>query len=98
MDFFVVIFVLAGLMLSGTLLGLIPFFLGRYMGKPGLGKLGLLCCILSSILLLQLPVAIGFVLAVIIKKQDFYWPQRSAAPRQQSYQSQPVQQSPAAGI
>ena len=78
MNFFDFIIGLAVLLLSGTLIGLLPFFLGRYMGKPGLGKLGLLCCILTSVLFLHLPVAIGFVIALFVKRTDFIWPRRSA--------------------
>ena len=70
---------LAVLMLGGLLWGLIPFFLGRYMGKPGLGKLGLLCCMLSGMLGLSLPVLIGFVIAIFVKRTDFIWPQRNVS-------------------
>ena len=79
----VVYFILgaAALMLSGALVGLLPLLLGRYFNRPELGKLGMLCCTFSGLLPgLQLPVAIGFLLAIFIKKTDFVWPQRSAAP------------------
>lgn len=63
------------LMLLGALAGLLPLLLGRYYGRPGLGKLGMLCCTFSGLLPgLQLPVAIGFTLAIFLKKEDFVWP------------------------
>lgn len=71
----------AALMLLGALVGLLPLLLGRYFNRPGLGKLGMLCCTFGGLLPgLQLPVAIGFILAIFIKKTDFIWPQRGAAP------------------
>ncbi len=79
----VVYFILgaAALMLLGALVGLLPLLLGRYFNRPGLGKLGMLCCIFGGLLPgLELPVAIGFVLAIFIKKTDFVWPQRSPSP------------------
>lgn len=59
-----------------ALLGLVPFFIGLYIGKPGLGKLGLLCTTLCGVLYvwLAVPVAIGFVVAVFVKKEDFVRP------------------------
>lgn len=63
------------LMLLGALAGLLPLLLGRYYGRPGLGKLGMLCCTFSGLLPgLQLPVAIGFTLAIFLKKEDCVWP------------------------
>lgn len=71
----------AALMLMGALVGLLPLLLGRYFSRPGLGKLGMLCCTFSGLLPgLQLAVAIGFILAIFIKKEDFIWPQQGAAP------------------
>lgn len=65
------------LMLLGALVGLLPLLLGRYFNRPGLGKLGLLCCMFSGLLPgLELITAIGFILAIFIKKTDFIWPQR----------------------
>lgn len=59
-----------------ALLGLVPFFLGLYMGKPGLGKLALLCTALCGLLYvwLAVPVAIGFTVAIFIKKGDYIRP------------------------
>lgn len=82
----------AALMLSGTLVGLLPLLLGRYFNRPGLGKLGMMCCTFSGLLPgLQLPVAISFVLAIFIKKTDCVWPQRSTAPPQASPAPRPMQ-------
>ncbi len=70
----------AVLILMGAAVGLLPLLLGRYYGRPGLGKLGMLCCTISGLLPgLQILVAAGFVIAILIKKTDFVWPQRSAA-------------------
>ena len=80
--------------LSGALLGLVPFFLGRYFAKPGLGKLSLLICTLTGILVpftgnffWPLPVCVAFSIAVFVKKHDFLWPQK-----QQPQQQRPAQQ------
>lgn len=82
----------AVLMLLGALVGLLPLALGRYFNRPGLGKLGMLCCTFSGLLPgLQLPVAIGFVLAIFIKKTDFIWPQHGAAPVQSQSSYSPPQ-------
>lgn len=71
----------AALLLAGAVVGLLPLLLGRYFNRPGLGKLGMLCCTFSGLLPgLQVPVAVGFILAVFIRKTDFIWPQRDAVP------------------
>lgn len=62
-------------MLSGAVVGLIPFFVGKYMGKPGLGQLGWKWTMVSGLLFLQVPVAIGFVVAIIVRPNDYYPPQ-----------------------
>lgn len=67
-------------MLSGAVVGLIPFFVGKYMGKPGMGELGWKWTMVSGLLFLQVPVAIGFVVAMIVRPGDYYPPQRAAAP------------------
>ena len=59
-------------MLSGAVIGLIPFFVGKYMGKPGLGQLGWKWSMVSGLLFLQVPVAIGFVVAIIVRPTDYY--------------------------
>ena len=81
------IMTIIGQFLVGALFGLIPFFLGRYFGKPGIGKLGLLCCTLSGLIYLFLPCAIGFSIAVFVAKNDYARPQRQQAPKQQQTQT-----------
>lgn len=72
-------------MLVGAVVGLIPFFVGRHMGKPGLGRLGWLCCTIGGLLFLSVLVAVGFVVAIIVCRNDYYFPQPArrtpAAPR-----------------
>lgn len=58
-------------MLWGAVVGLIPFFLGRYMGKPEMGRLGWKWSMVSGLLFLSLPVAIGFVVAIIVCRYDY---------------------------
>lgn len=65
-------------MLGGAVIGLIPFYIGRYMGKPGLGKLGWTWCLVSGILFLSVPVAIGFLVAIFVRDRDYYPPGPSA--------------------
>lgn len=66
-------------MLSGAVVGLIPFFVGKYMGKPSLGQFGWKWTMVSGLLFLQVPVAIGFVVAIIVRPNDYY-PPRSTKP------------------
>lgn len=74
----------AALMLAGALVGLLPLLLGRYLNRPGLGQLGMLCCIFSGLVPgLTLLTAIGFILAMFIKKTDFVWPQRGGEAREE---------------
>lgn len=87
---FSVIVCAAVLMLAGALFGLLPLLLGRYFNRPGLGKLGMVCCIFSGLVPgLEVAVAIGFVLAIFLKKTDFDWPQRSASPTPSQYRPAP---------
>lgn len=85
MGFLEFILGLALLLLAGAVVGLIPFFVGRHMGKPGWGRLGWLCCTLGGVLYLSVPAAIGFVVAIIVCRKDFCFPQPArsapAAPR-----------------
>ena len=72
----------------GALLGLIPFCIGRRIGKPGMGRLALLCCTLSGLLFLSFPVTIGFIVALYVSNRDCNFPQSSGgtapAPRSSS--------------
>ena len=59
-------------MLGGALFGLIPFFLGKHMGKPNLGRLGWKWCTVAGLLFLQVPVALGFIVAIFVRDYDYY--------------------------
>lgn len=74
MFFFEVLFFMAFSMLSGAVFGLIPFFVGKHLGKPNLGQLGWKWTMVSGLLFLQVPVAIGFVVAIIVRNFDYYPP------------------------
>lgn len=58
-------------MLWGAVVGLIPFFVGKYMGKPEMGRLGWKWSMVSGLLFLSLPVAVGFVVAIIVCRYDY---------------------------
>lgn len=77
MNPFMIIAAIAGLLLGGALLGLLPLLVGRGTGKPELGKLGMLASTLSGLVFLSLPVAVGFLIAILVKAED-YVPRRSA--------------------
>lgn len=68
-DYFLI---LLASVLAGAVIGLIPYFMGRYMGKPELGQLGMIFCTLSGLLHWGLPflVALGFVFAIFLVKED----------------------------
>lgn len=72
--FFDVLLGMALSMLSGAVFGLIPFFAGKHLGKPNLGQLGWKWTMVSGLLFLQVPVAIGFVVAIIVRNYDYYPP------------------------
>lgn len=78
--FFDVILYMGLSMLSGAVFGLIPFFLGNHMGKPGLARLGWQWTMVSGLLFLQVPVAVGFVVAIIVRQTDYYPRQHVSAP------------------
>lgn len=77
MEPFMVIAVCAALLLGGALLGLLPLLVGRSTGKPELGKLGMLASTLSGLIFLSLPVSVGFLIAILVKTED-YVPRRAA--------------------
>lgn len=64
--------VLIASVIVGAVMGLIPYFLGRYMGKPELGQLGMIFCALSGLIHWGLPflVAICFVFAIFLMRGD----------------------------
>lgn len=60
--------------LIGALVGLIPYFLGKYMGKPELGQLGMIFCSLTGLFWwpLSFIVMVGFLFAVFMMKEDIH--------------------------
>lgn len=72
--------------LFGALMGLVPYFVGKNTGKPNLGMLGFKWCIgvgVATAGSLAIPVAVGFVVALIVKDRDYYPavpPQSAPAP------------------
>lgn len=72
--YLVILIALCGL--AGAVIGLLPFFIGKYTGKPNLGKLGWKWCIGTGVSVLfawlTIPVAIGFVIAIIVRDRDYY--------------------------
>lgn len=99
MNPFLILAAIAGLLLGGALLGLLPLLVGRSTGKPELGKLGMLASTLSGLLFLSLPVSVGFLIAILVKNEDFH-PNRStcaaSARAAQAMQStQTIQSMPA---
>lgn len=66
-------------LIVGAVIGLVPFVLGRYMRKQELGQLGMLCCAISALLHISLPLllAIGFTIAIFLMKRDIHIPGRT---------------------
>ena len=65
------------IMLScGALIGLIPYGMGRYLNKPRFGQLGLILCAISALVHPAIPLvlAIGFVIAMLLIRQDIPYP------------------------
>lgn len=63
-------------LICGALIGLIPFGLGKYLNKPRFGQLGLILCAVSALIHAAIPLAaaVGFILAMLICRQDIQWP------------------------
>lgn len=70
MNPFYLVILIAGLLMSGALWGLLPLLVGRSTGKPELGKLGMLCSILGNLIFLGLPMAVGFLIAILVRQND----------------------------
>ena len=85
MLFFEILIAWAFSMLSGAIFGLIPFFVGKHMGKPNLGHLGWKWSMVAGLLFLQVPVALGFTVAIIVRDYDYY-----PAPKPVAVPQQPV--------
>lgn len=81
--------VLIASVIMGAVIGLIPYFMGRYMGKPELGQLGMIFCTLSGLIHWGLPflVAICFVFGIFLVKEDINI-------RRKNTYVQPLQASP----
>lgn len=64
--------VLIASVIVGAVIGLIPYLMGRYMGKPELGQMGMIFCTLSGLIHWGLPflVAICFVFGIFLVKED----------------------------
>lgn len=76
-------------LLAGALIGLVPFLVGRFMGKPVLGQLGLLCCALSGLFHISLPVLLALVFLgwIFLSKHDLVIRKSPAAQSGGSYQT-----------
>ena len=83
--------------LFGALVGLIPFFVGKYSGKPNLGKLGWQWSMGVGVLLsaLAFPVAMGFVIAILVKETDYIPPNQVIPPQNYGYAPPPPAPAPA---
>ena len=63
------LYVFLGQLVIGILLGLIPFFMGRKRGKPGLGNWGLLVTIIAgAVSPLGAIIAVAIYAWLIVKK------------------------------
>ena len=78
MLFFELLIAWAFSMLGGAIFGLLPFFVGKHTGKPNLGRLGWKWSMVAGLLFLQVPVALGFTVAVIVRDHDYYPAPKSA--------------------
>lgn len=66
-----IIATIAGAVIMGGIVGLIPFFLGKKKGFQTLGTVGLLGCILANFLIGlygSIPVCIVFLIIIAVKK------------------------------
>ncbi|MBM6869191.1 zinc ribbon domain-containing protein [Pseudoflavonifractor phocaeensis] len=63
--------VVFGALAAGAIIGLIPFLVGKYNGNQNLGLIGFAACVVGNFiagLLLSIPIAVGFVLGIILTK------------------------------
>lgn len=63
---------LLGTLAAGALVGLIPYFVCRYMQKPELGQLALIVCTISMLLMVGWIAAIGFTIAAFTTSGDIH--------------------------
>ena len=64
------------MLVCGGLIGLIPYGMGRFLNKPRFGQLGLILCAISALVHPAIPLvlAMGFVLAMFLFRQDLRFP------------------------
>ena len=76
----------------GAFLGLVPFLLGRFLGKPGWGMLGLVICTLVGMFEWRLSIIACIVFAIVVfaSQSDYAMPARQQAAPQPA--PQPAQQ------
>lgn len=67
----------------GAVMGMFPMLLGRYLGKPNMGMLGLLCSAIGAVfgtlfsgwgvtgIIVSALIAVGFIIALFVTRQDF---------------------------
>lgn len=72
MNPFNLILIIAALLMSGALWGHMPLIVGRSTGKPELGRLGMLCSICGNLVFLGMPCAVGFLIAILVRKADIH--------------------------
>lgn len=61
---------IAASLVVGAAAGLVPFVLGQQLNQAKVGRIGFLSCVVAGLaggVLLALPVAVGFVIAVIVQ-------------------------------
>lgn len=64
--------VVMGSLVMGTVVGLIPFLVGRKLEAGSLGTIGLIACIVGNFVLgvfLSIPVCVGFVIYMVAKNK-----------------------------
>lgn len=67
----------------GAVFGLVPYLMGKHMGKPNLGTLGFKWCIAGGLIsgsTLAIPIAVGFAVAIIVKDSDYRAPAPAPVP------------------
>lgn len=82
------------LLMSGALWGLIPLLVGKSTGKIELGKLGMLCSILSNLIFLGIVVSVVFLIIILVRKEDIGTHSSAPAYTPGSYAGQPTVAAP----
>ncbi|MBM6870088.1 hypothetical protein H7U37_11375 [Pseudoflavonifractor phocaeensis] len=73
MDFVRLIATLIGAIVAGAIVGLIPYFVGRYVNNQQMGLIGMAACVVANFLLglaLSIPVAIVFAVILFVTKRN----------------------------